>query len=117
ELSRSATTGLMRRNKRRAWVAVIYSITSSARASSGCVLRRHCRLSTPSDNHVHGQLNQLGREIRVALVVAFYEPHFQTQVLTFHISISTAKQRAGACVEDLDLQSEGGGSRLHIFHR
>src|SRR5262249_20780656 len=24
---------------------------------------------------------------------------------------------AGACVEDLDLQSEGGGSRLHIFHR
>ena len=24
---------------------------------------------------------------------------------------------AGACVGDLDLQSEGGGSRLHIFHR
>src|SRR5262245_33532797 len=24
---------------------------------------------------------------------------------------------AGACVEDLDLQSEGVGSRLHIFHR
>jgi hypothetical protein len=29
-----ATSGLMHRNKRRAWVAMIYSITSSARASS-----------------------------------------------------------------------------------